>query len=577
MKTVIKPHHREYNMKLHHTAIAFAVALSAISFPAPLVAQDDKAILANYRAAAMKSGKAARGKLVFESKEAACKACHAIKGKERMAGPDLVVVGDKYTREQLITSVLEPSAGLHPDYASLVVVTRRGKTHTGVLKQRTKIALQMFDEKGKLVTISFADIDEEKRSKKSLMPPGLFKTVKADQFADLIAYLTTLKQKEGDAHPGMPTSIPKIPKPVRLVPLHSEDMRFDHPVRIVAKPGTKNTFLIVEQQTRKIWQLHKNKQGDRKELFADLSHESITGQFEGVMCLAFHPNFLKNRKYYVNYHVREGGVFSPIIAERKATKNLSRDAGGNSRRLLKIPQTTDLHWGGMLAFGPDGYLYIGAGDGGPQEDPDGHGQNLSIFLGKILRIDVDHTEGDKPYAIPKTNPFKNAKGNVRPEIWAYGFRMPWRFSWDTKTGDLWVGEIGQNLFEEVSIARLGENHGWNVYEGFMPFSNQYRRKGETFTPPVYSYRRKQGVSVTGGHVYRGKRSPSFVGAYIFSDFESKTIWALTQSNRKLTKIRQIGTCPEKPSSFGIDADGELFIVGYEGTIFHVVLDDSVFE
>ena len=168
--------------------------------------------------------------------------------------------------------------------------------------------------------------------------------------------------------------------------------------------------------------------------------------------------------------------------------------------------------------------------------------------------------GDKPYAIPATNPFKNVTGNVRPEIWAYGFRMPWRFSWDFKTGDLWVGDIGQNLFEEVSIARLGENHGWNVYEGFMPFSNQYRRSGETFTAPVYSYRRKQGVSVTGGHVYRGQRSPSFVGAYIFSDFESKTIWALTQSNRQLTKIRQIGTCPEKPSSFGIDADGELFIV-----------------
>ncbi|MBT4863732.1 MAG: c-type cytochrome, partial [Planctomycetaceae bacterium] len=282
-------------MKFYCATIAFSVALVFISSPAPLVAQDDKAILANYRVAAMKSGKAARGKLVFESKEAACKNCHAINGKERLAGPDLVVVGDKYTREQLITSVLEPSAGIHPDYASLVVVTKRGKTYTGVLKQRTKNALQLFDEKGKLVTIPLADVDEQERSKTSLMPTGLFKTVKVDQFADLIAYLTALKQKEGDAHPGMPTNIPTVAKRVRLVPLHSEKMRFDHPVRIVAKPGTKNTFLIVEQQTRKIWQLHKSKQGDRKELFADLGHESITGQFEGVMCLAFHPNFLKNR------------------------------------------------------------------------------------------------------------------------------------------------------------------------------------------------------------------------------------------------------------------------------------------
>jgi glucose/arabinose dehydrogenase len=155
--------------------------------------------------------------------------------------------------------------------------------------------------------------------------------------------------------------------------------------------------------------------------------------------------------------------------------------------------------------------------------------------------------------------------------------MPWRFSWDSETGDMWVGDIGQNLFEEVDIARIGENHGWNVFEGFSPFSNQYRRDGEVFTPPVVSYRRKEGVSVTGGYVYRGKKSPSYVGAYIFSDFESKKIWAIQQTDRKLVKIRQIGTVPQKPASFGIAPDGELFIVGYEGTIYQLMLDDSVFE
>ena len=156
-------------------------------------------------------------------------------------------------------------------------------------------------------------------------------------------------------------------------------------------------------------------------------------------------------------------------------------------------------------------------------------------------------------------------------------RMPWRFSWDPATKDLWVGNIGQELFEEVLIARQGENHGWNVYEGFMPFSNQFRREGTDYVPPVFSYRRKYGVSVTGGYVYRGRRSPSFVGAYIFADFESKRIWALTQADRKLVKVRQIGTCPEQPASFGIDSDGELFIVGYQGTIYQLVLDDAVFE
>lgn len=554
-----------------------AIALLAATLTTPSVGQDEKETLAKYRAAALKSGDAARGKQVFESKAAACKKCHLISGKERLAGPDLAVIGDKFTREQLIQSVLEPSARIHPDYATLNVITGDGKAHTGVLLQRTDKAIELFDAEGQLAKIPLADVDDQHRGKVSLMPRGLFKTVKAEQFADLIAYLTTLKQKAGDAYPGLPTEIPQIAKPVRLEPFHSEAMRFDHPVWIIAKPGTKNEFLIVDQQTRKIWRLIKRKKGDRKELFADLSHEAITGKFEGVMCLAFHPNFLKNRKYYLNYHVREEGIFSPVIVERQATEDLSRDVGGASKRLLRIKQTTDLHWGGMLAFGPDGYLYIGAGDGGPQEDPDGHGQDMSIFLGKILRIDVDHASGDKPYAIPDTNPFKHAGDNVRPEIWAYGFRMPWRFSWDSETKDLWVGEIGQNLFEEVSIARVGENHGWNVYEGFTPFSNQYRREGEKFTPPVVAYRRKQGVSVTGGHVYRGRRSPSFVGAYIFSDFESKRIWALTQSDRKLVKIRQIGSCPEKPASFGIDQQGELFIVGYEGTIYRVVLDDAVFE
>ncbi len=155
--------------------------------------------------------------------------------------------------------------------------------------------------------------------------------------------------------------------------------------------------------------------------------------------------------------------------------------------------------------------------------------------------------------------------------------MPWRFSWDSQTGEMYVGNIGQNLFEEVNMPRVGENHGWNVFEGFAPFSNQYRRRGEKYTPPVLSYRRKDGVSVTGGYVYRGTRSPSYVGAYIFSDFESKTIWAMTQTDRTLTKIRKIGTVPEKPASFGLAADGELLIVGYEGTIYRLLLDDSVFE
>jgi len=574
-------------------SIAASVLLLASVFTA-LTAQDkgkDKKILDRYQAAALKGGDAKRGMAVFKSKEAACTKCHILSGAEKKAGPKLGTTGDKFTRAQLIQSVLEPSLTIHPDHATTTVVTKAGKTINGVLHSRNKQELQLLDVEGKLVRIPVGMIELEKSSKTSLMPTGIYKTIKADQFADLIAYLGTLRQKVGTSRwPGMPNEMPMVKQPAKLVRLHSQAMKFDHPVCVIASPTAKDEYFVVEQKTRKIYRLTKGAgdfSTDRKELFVDLSDEASTGEFEGVVCLAFHPQYKKNRKYYVNYHVRnQGSHFSPIIAERKVTVDFKKDAGGKSRRLLQIPQDTDLHWGGMLAFGPnDGYLYIGAGDAGPQEDPEGHGQNLSLLTGSVLRIDVDKTEGDLAYAIPADNPFRKKPGtrlpahlaSAREEIWAYGLRMPWRFSWDSETGDMWVGDIGQNLFENVRILRNGENHGWNVFEGFEDFSDRYLRKGQKYIPPVLSYRRKDGVSVTAGYVYRAKKSSSYYGAFIFADFESKRIWAMTQKDRKLVKVRQIGSCPEKPCSFGIDENGELLVVGYGGTIYRLVLDDSVFE
>lgn len=572
------------------TTTVLSVLLLALA-TAALIAQDnEKEILGRYRAAALMGGDAGRGKVVFESKQAACAKCHVLSGKEKKAGPKLGTIGDKFTRDQLIQSVLEPSAQIHPDHATTTVVTTAGKTINGVLQSRTGKEIQLLDGEGKLVRIPIGMIELEKPSKTSLMPTGLNKTVKAGQFADLVAYMGTLRQKVDTARwPGMPDRMPMVKKPARLQRLHSVAMKFDHPVCIIASPTADREYFVVEQKTRRIFRLSKGEgdfSTDSKELFVDLSDEASTGQFEGVLCLAFHPRYRENRKYYVNYHVRnQGSHFSPIIAERKVTADFRRDAGGRSRRLLQIPQDTDLHWGGMLAFGPDGFLYIGAGDAGPQEDPQGNGQNLGLLTGSILRIDVDRTQGKLAYAIPPDNPFRRKAGTKRPagqagareEIWAYGLRMPWRFSWDSKTGDLWVGDIGQNLFENVRIVRNGENHGWNVYEGFAEFSDRYRRKGEKYIPPVLSYRRRDGVSVTAGYVYRGKRNSSYYGAFIFADFESKRIWAMTQKDRKLVKVRQIGSCPEKPCSFGIDNNGELLVIGYEGTIYRLVLDDSVFE
>lgn len=534
--------------------------------------------LSIYRRAGMNGGDPARGKLLFESDAVGCTKCHVLKGDERRAGPDLRAVGDKFGREQLVQAVLEPSARIHPDYGTIVASTTDGKVHTGVPLKQTAEELQLLDAEGKLVRLPRGEIDQEQRTGASLMPDGLHRTLRPEPFADLIAYLESLKQTQGEsAFAGMPSEIPTIDKPIRLAPLNDDATRFDYPVWTVAMPGEKSAYLVVEQKARKIWRFETEGGATRKELFADLGGEASTGDFEGVVCAVFHPRFLENRKYYVNYHVRnQGSFFSPVIVERQATADLRRDAGVPSRRLLQIHQDTDLHWGGMLAFGPDGYLYIGAGDAGPQEDPEGHGQDLRLLTGAILRIDVDRQEDGKPYAIPESNPYRSAAPPVRPEIWASGFRMPWRFSFDPVTRDLWVGDVGQDLFEEVSIARAGENHGWNVYEGFLKFSDRHRREGETYTPPVFAYRRKYGPSVTGGFVYRGKRSPSFEGAYIFGDFESRRIFALTQFDRRLTKVRQIGESPQKIASFGVDSDGELLLVGYEGTIFRLVLDGSEF-
>jgi glucose/arabinose dehydrogenase len=194
----------------------------------------------------------------------------------------------------------------------------------------------------------------------------------------------------------------------------------------------------------------------------------------------------------------------------------------------------------------------------------------------MLRLDVDRSEGERSYAIPPDNPFKDTAG-FRPEIWAWGFREPWRFSFDVNTGDLWVGDVGQDRYEEVDVVRPGENYGWNVYEGFEPFSNRYRRPQQTYVLPVFAYGRKFGVSVTGGFVYRSQKRSSFEGVYIFADYQSQRIFGLRQQNRVLDTVRQIGFAPQRVVSFGRDVEGELYVVGYEGMIYRLRLDRAVFE
>ncbi len=252
------------------------------------------------------------------------------------------------------------------------------------------------------------------------------------------------------------------------------------------------------------------------------------------------------------------------------------DSGKPSRRLLKIVAGAEHHNGGCLQFGPDGFLYVGMGDSAPNHDPQGHGQDLTLLLGKMLRLDVDHTDGERAYAIPSDNPFLGRR-DARPEIWAWGLREPWRFSFDSVTGDLWVADLGQERGDELDIVRRGENCGWNVYQGFELFSPQYRRDGVDYLAPIFSTRRKQGSAIVGGCVYRRDKASPFYGVYIFGDYTSKRIWGLRQEDRSIQAVRQLCVCPQSVTAFSVDDYGQFYVVGYEGMVYQLDLGGTQFE
>ena len=521
------------------------------------------------------------GKAVFQRKNIACTNCHTVGEGRLKASPDLLGIGDKYSREELISAVLQPSASTLTGYAATTFVTESGAVHFGIVWRRDSDGVELVLATNQRIRLAADAIVEERRSETSFMPGGVDQLLTPEEFTDLISYLVTLKQTVSKAISPLhvPENIVRVKRPVQFEAFHSGEVRFKRPVWFGAFPGTTNRFVVVQHDPAEVWILEKRESGEEKTLFLDLSKEVDAGQYPGILGMAFHPNFLENRRYYVYHHVREKGSQGAVIVERVASEDYRCDAGVPSRRLAHIKRWTVAHTGGMMAFGPDDFLYVGVGDGGPQEDPEGNAQNLHLLLGSILRIDVDHRSPGLPYAIPASNPFfTNPDPKLRKEIWAYGLRQPWRFSFDPVTQDLWVGDVGQNDYEEITIVRSGENHGWNVYEGHARFSDKYRREGVHYVPPVVSLLRKHGVSVTGGYVYRGKRSPSYQGVYVFGDFESKRVWGLRQENRTLKKIREIGQSPDQIVSFGIDSHGELYVVGYDGgRIYRLRLEGSVFE
>ncbi|HTG45603.1 MAG TPA: PQQ-dependent sugar dehydrogenase, partial [Verrucomicrobiae bacterium] len=457
--------------------------------------------------------------------------------------------------------------------------------YTGILQQVNEAGLDLIGADAKPVRIAKGEIKEQRSSSVSLMPEGLQAGLTLQEFNDLIEYLITLRQPENllTSDRGMPASIPELERAARVTPFFEKPLtaaRIDGVesglTAFAPIPGQSNAWLVTHQ-VGYIWLMEKTAAGEQRTLFADQVAEtySKTGP-NGLLDLAFHPNFSRNRKYYLKYQVFEDNAIATTIVERKMSADFRHDSGERGRRLIKIPSPGGDHGGGCLKFGPDGFLYFAMGDSGPHRDPNGNAQNKQLLLGKMLRIDVDHSSGGRAYAIPRDNPFVG-QPEARPEIWALGFRNPWRFCFDPQNGELWVADVGQDRVEEVDIVQAGKNYGWNINEGYERFSDVYRQEGVTYEPPVFAYKRKYGNSITGGFVYRGSQQPAFDGVYIFGDFTSKRIFGMTQERNQLKTVRQIGTAPQRIVSFGCDAEGEIYVVGFEGMVYRLDFSGSSFD
>lgn len=345
---------------------------------------------------------------------------------------------------------------------------------------------------------------------------------------------------------------------------------FEQPVHITHAGDGSDRLFVVSQAGQIQIVRHGNV---LKRPFLDIRNRVLTGGEQGLFSVAFSPDYSKNRQFYVYYTNLAGNL---VIARYRTTRRNPNVANPNSERIVLTidhPTYTN-HNGGQLAFGPDGFLYIGTGDGGGSGDPAQNAQNPLSLLGKLLRIDVESRQ-TTPYAIPRSNPFATTEPAFTPlrgEIWALGLRNPWRFSFDRKTGHLYLADVGQSGFEEVNFqpaASLGgQNYGWSMFEGNQPYQNA-PMDTTRFTFPVAGYDHSQGSSITGGSVYRGTAEPKLKGAYLFGDFINGKIWGLRR-NGATWRQKLLLDSPYGISSFGDDEQGNLYVADYfEGNVYQV--------
>ncbi len=308
----------------------------------------------------------------------------------------------------------------------------------------------------------------------------------------------------------------------------------------------------------------------KTKVFLDISSKvkyNDNSNEEGFLGLAFHPDYKKNGEFFVFYTPKDGKLVNIVSRFRVSKDDPDRADPASEEEVLRI--TNRVFWnhdGGTLCFGPDGYFYIAVGDGGLADDPRRNGQNLNALMGKVLRIDVDHKDAGKNYAIPKDNPFVDTP-NARPEVWAYGLRNVWRMAFDRKTGRLWASDVGQNLYEEIDFIVRGGNYGWNIREGLHPFSKAGVGPGKGLIEPIWEYNHDVGKSNTGGLVYRGLRVPELDGYYLYADYVSAKIWGLRYDDAKgrVVANRPIRDPNVPVLSFGEDEKGEAYFMTFSAT------------
>lgn len=331
-----------------------------------------------------------------------------------------------------------------------------------------------------------------------------------------------------------------------------------------------DSYWYVTRQPGRVVRFHNNESVDTlTEILNIEDRVDFSGGETGLLGMAFHPQFATNRYVYFNYIERNASnEMETRVARFEVLSNglINRDS---EVILLRFNQPYSNHNGGQIAFGSDGYLYIGSGDGGSGGDPQQNGQNTQNLLGKILRIDVDNTSSNRSYAIPADNPFATTDG--APEIWAYGLRNPWRFGFDRETGDLWVGDVGQNAWEEVNLVTAGGNYGWGDMEGDFCYSGRSNCSTANKVKPVLSINHNTGVcSVIGGYVYRGAQFPAAYGKYFFTDYCVNSIQTITLQSGGSILVEEHGSAPGGVVSFAQDNQGELYAIGHSGAGSQIV-------